>query len=127
MLKWIKANSKVKGDFFESVAQQYLTDQGLTALASNFHSRFGEIDLIMQDGKFLVFIEVKYRNTDQFANPLEHITLSKQKKITKTAKFFLLKQGLNEYNSYCRFDVVSITGPSNEPKIIWLKNAFYGA
>jgi putative endonuclease len=127
MLKWIKPNTKQKGDYFESVALKYLSSQGLILHTSNFHSRFGEVDIIMTDQDCLVFIEVKYRTSDRFGSPFEQVSVKKQQKIIKTAQLFLQKHSLSEYNTKCRFDVVSLIGTTNNPKITWLKNAFYGA
>lgn len=127
MLKWIKTNSKQKGDYFESVALNYLTSQGLTLHTSNYHSRFGEVDIIMTHQDCLVFVEVKYRKSNHFGSPFEQVPMKKQQKIIKTAQLFLQKHGLSEYNTKCRFDVVSLIGTANNPKITWLKNAFYGA
>jgi len=112
------------GNNWEKVAQQYLVAQGLLLLANNFHCRLGEIDLIMQDGDVISFIEVKYRKNSHFGGAIYAVTASKQQKLTKTAKFFLQKQGLNEYNTTCRFDVVAIEGGKSSPEITWLKNAF---
>ncbi|TRX52758.1 YraN family protein [Thalassomonas sp. M1454] len=126
MLKWIKPTNRSKGFLFEELAKNYLITNQLEFVESNFYSRFGEIDLIMKDGKTLVFVEVKYRKSDRFGNPSALVSLSKQKKIIKTAKFYLLKKQLNEYNSYFRYDVVSLLGPADNPQITWLKNAFYG-
>lgn len=125
-MPWTKLSNKQQGDFYESVAKQYLLKQGLTLICSNFSSRLGEIDLIMQDHEFLVFIEVKYRKSSYFGEPQAMVSQSKQKKICKTAQIYMQSQGLNEYNTYCRFDVVSIRGPATSTEITWLKNAFNG-
>ncbi|MDG1732075.1 MAG: YraN family protein [Thalassotalea sp.] len=127
MLKWIKPSNRSKGFLFEDLAKNYLLNSDLVFIEANFYSRFGEIDLIMKDGDVWVFVEVKYRKSDRFGSPFALVSLSKQKKIIQTAKFYLLKKQLNEYNSYFRYDVVSLLGPADNPQITWLKNAFYGA
>lgn len=93
-------------------------------MANNFHSRHGEVDLIMQDKDTLVFIEVKYRKNSQFGGAIAAVSPTKKQKLTKTAKFFLHQRGLNEYNTSCRFDVIAIEGDNHHPTINWLKNAF---
>ncbi|OUS30544.1 YraN family protein [Thalassotalea sp. 42_200_T64] len=119
-------NSKQQGSFYEQAALNYLLEHRLILIEKNFQCRLGEIDLIMQDRQTLVFVEVKYRKSTHFGDPLEMVSRTKQQKICKTAQVFLQKQGMNEYNTYCRFDVVSIKGPSASTEITWLKNAFNG-
>jgi len=116
--------TRQRGDNWEQFAEQFLAGNGLVFLEKNFHSRQGEIDLIMQDGDCLVFIEVKYRRNNNFGGAKAAIPYKKQQKIIKTAVFYLQQQGLKEYNTSCRFDVVAIEGAVNQPDITWLKNAF---
>jgi len=128
-LLWTKSKAnnshRAIGNKWEQVAEHYLANQhGLTPLKTNFHCRLGEIDLIMKEHNVICFIEVKYRQSNQFGGAISAVTAKKQQKLTKTAQFFLQQQGLNEYNTNCRFDVVAIEGDSHHPKITWLKNAF---
>ena len=116
--------TKASGDCWELYAEGYLCDKGLSVLAKNFHSRQGEIDLIMKDGDCIVFVEVKYRKNNHFGGAISAVTVKKQQKIIKTAAFFLQQQKLNEYNTACRFDIVAIEGDINNPNTQWLKNAF---
>jgi len=91
----------------EQIARTFLSQKGFLYITSNFHSRFGEIDLIMQDGLVLVFIEVKTRSDDSLATPQEAVTLWKIQKIIKTAEYFkLLHPKLPEA---LRIDVVAVT------------------
>lgn len=113
-----------KGQMSEQYAQQYLTAQGLVFIENNFHSRQGEIDLIMLDGNTYVFIEVKYRKNQMFGGAIAAIPLSKQKKIKHSINFYLHKTGLNVHNTPCRIDVVALVGDISQPQITWLKNAF---
>ncbi len=112
-----------QGDYWEAQALKYLKQQQLTFIQANFHGRLGEIDLIMKEGNTIVFVEVKYRKNKRFGGAISAIGIAKQEKIRKTAAFFLQQQGLNAYNTACRFDIVAIEG-GNIPEIIWLKNAF---
>jgi putative endonuclease len=125
--------SKALGNFYESQAEAYLKKQGLKLVEKNYHSRFGEIDLIMTDKKTLCFIEVKARKNNNFGQPEEFVTPSKQRKIILTAEYFL--QQSKYKNSNCRFDIVAIThnGTINsalnnadklQSGINWIKNAF---
>lgn len=119
-----KASTRQTGQNTEALAEGYLLKQGLSSFAKNFHSRFGEIDLIMQEQNTWVFVEVKYRKNDNFGGPLAAVSISKQKKIKQCAAFFLQQQQLNEYNTPIRFDVIGLLGQTEQPQITWLKNAF---
>lgn len=114
-----------KGQLAENMACQHLQQQGLTLLQKNFHSRFGEIDLIMQHQHTLVFVEVRYRKNHDFGGPAASITPAKQEKIHKTALYFMQKKG-RELNA--RFDVLAISGDDlhtpQQLNIEWIKNAF---
>ena len=112
----IKNNSRAIGIDAENIALNYLLEQGLKLLHRNFYSRFGEIDLIMQDKKDIVFIEIKMR-ASSYENAVESITPAKQKKLTLTAKYYFLKHHRSE--PCCRFDALLLEGFS---KITWLKN-----
>ena len=113
--------SLTKGFAFEEIAKNYLIDKGLKYKSSNYRCKIGEIDLIMHDGVYLVFVEVRARNSSKYGNALESITLTKQTKIRNTADYYLLVNKLHEKYPV-RFDVVSIQG--NQPEIQWIKNAF---
>ena len=116
--------SQQSGDIAEQIAATHLTEKGLVVVANNVHCRQGEIDLIMKDHDTFVFIEVKYRKNTSFGGAIAAIPYKKQQKIIKTATIYLQQQGLKEYNTPCRFDVVAIDGDLNHPEITWLKNAF---
>lgn len=108
------------GQAAERQAARYLKRQGLTWVASNFRSRFGEIDLIFRDGEQWVFVEVRSRSRDSFMQPEESIHRSKQRRLWLTAQSYL--QQLPQGQLACaRFDVVSIVAR----KCHWIKNAFF--
>ena len=123
-MQWNKANTKLKGDYTEDIAKQYLINNKLKILTQNFHCRYGEIDLIAKSENTIVFIEVKYRSKNQFGGAIAAVSAMKQQKIRATAQFFLQQQRLNEYNTDCRFDVIAIDGCISTPEITWLPNAF---
>ena len=112
------------GQITEQLAADYLTKQGLVLRTSNFHNRAGELDLIMTEQDTWVFVEVKYRRNSSFGGAIYAVSAQKQKKIRQCATYYLQKAGLNEYNTACRFDVVTLQGDINNPEINWLKNAF---
>jgi len=110
-----------RGEVFEQKACEYLQNNDFKVIERNFHSRFGEIDVIAIKGDVLHFIEVKGR-----INPLYHpsyaVHRKKQQKIVSTAKFFLLRnKQLNDM--YQQFDVISVV---LEPeKIDFIENCFF--
>jgi putative endonuclease len=113
------SNKQKKGSQYEQLALNYLLQQKLKQIEQNYFCKWGEIDLIMQDKDFIVFVEVKYRKKTQYGHPLETITRSKQLKIKKTALLYLQKKNIN--NAFCRFDAISI---DNNNEITWIKSAF---
>ena len=119
-----KVTSTDKGQITERYAEQYLTELGLTLIDRNFHSRQGEIDLIMLENDTYVFIEVKYRKNRLFGGAIAAIPVSKQQKIKHCVTFYLHQAGLNEYNTSCRIDVIALQGDITQPQVTWLKNAF---
>ncbi|MCL5975300.1 MAG: YraN family protein [Gammaproteobacteria bacterium] len=104
----------------EQLACDYLQRQGLKLIQRNFHCRRGEIDLVMQDGQTLVFVEVRYRRNHSHGGALESITSSKQSRIITTAQHYLMQSG---WSHNCRFDVIAITAGSVD-KIVWIRDAF---
>ncbi len=118
-----KPGPRQRGERFEQSAAAYLKKQGLVLLQANVHSRYGEIDLICEDGEYMVFVEVRYRDSSSHGTPLETVTRSKQQKIHRTAQHFLQKNGLTN-RMPCRFDVVGITGDIGNLEFQWIRNAF---
>lgn len=81
---------KVLGNQGEEIASKFLQEKGYKILQRNFHSRFGEIDIIAQEGNTLVFVEVKTRWGQSFGLPEESITPWKIRSIIKTGQYFKL-------------------------------------
>ena len=99
-----KTRNSDLGTWAESYAAELLENKGYQILARNFHSRFGEIDLIALLNKELVFVEVKARSNQTRGSAVDMITLSKQKKVFKTACVYL-QQNEQFERLYYRFDV----------------------
>ena len=112
-------NKRKIGGQFESLAADYLMKKGFRIIERNFRCRQGEIDLIAEDGGYLVFTEVKYRSSDAEGDPLEAVDLRKIRKITYTARVFLMMNGLPD-TTPCRFDVIGI----HDGRITHIENAF---
>ncbi|NPU91820.1 MAG: YraN family protein [Gammaproteobacteria bacterium] len=112
------------GSQAENLARRYLEQRGFEFHCSNYLCKTGEIDLIMQDGEMLVFVEVRFRADTRLGSPLETITAAKQRKLIRAAQFFLQQTCGNRWPA-CRFDVVGISGDLNDsPRIDWIANAF---
>ena len=106
------------GEKAEEYAYQYLKSEGLVLLERNYRSRFGEIDLIMQDGAVLAFIEVRYRKNTNYGGAASSVGYQKQQRIRRTAASYLQKKG---NNCPARFDVIAMHG---DMQINWIKSAF---
>jgi putative endonuclease len=91
----------------QQAAEAHLMQKGLRILARNYRIKTGEIDLIAADGTYLVFIEVKTRASDGYGDGREAVTLNKQRRIIKTAMYYVVRYGLAERD--IRFDVVEVT------------------
>ncbi len=119
------AQSRISGAWGEALAAEYLRKKRYKLIAANYHCRFGEIDLIVQDRKNLVFVEVKTRKDDSFAAAREYVTHAKQDRIRITASVYLSQ---NPTKLQPRFDVIEIYAPqgvdTKEPVINHLEGAF---
>ncbi len=118
-----KSNHKLEaGHAGEESACQLLLSKGYQIITRNTRYKFGEIDIIAQDGPVLCFIEVRSRENSRFTDPKASIRRDKQEKIIRSAALYLQKN----YKSppLCRFDVVSIIGYGCMQKLELIKNAF---
>lgn len=117
-MKLFGTNSRDCGSKAEEVARRYLEQRGLRYLARNVSGRFGELDLVMQDGPCLVFVEVRYRRSARFGGAVASIDAGKQRRLLATAQGYLQR---HPHPGPCRFDVVAISGEAHN--IAWLQNA----
>ena len=112
-----------QGDRAERRASDYLRKRGLTLLERNYRTPFGEIDLVMQHKETVIFVEVRFRRSEQFGSPAETIDPRKQARLRTSAEYYI-QHNLQASNRPCRFDVVAISGEVNDKNLLWLKNAF---
>lgn len=112
-------NRRQIGTEYEEQAADFLRKKGCKVVEKNYRCRAGEVDLIVRDGKYLVFVEVKYRHNERAGNPLEAVNRTKQRRISKTAVWYLQSRGLS-MEEPCRFDVVGIC----RDQTVWVKDAF---
>jgi putative endonuclease len=108
----------------EELVEKYLSQQGYKIIERNFRSQQGEIDLVAQDGEFLVFVEVKNYSYRSLAKPAAVIRKSKKESIIHAARYYLYKNRIKNVNG--RFDVVTIyRGIDGSRKIEHYRNAFF--
>lgn len=113
------------GSWGESLAAEYLRKKRYQLLATGYRCRYGEIDLIVCNRRFLVFAEVKLRKSDRFAQAREFVDARKQARIRTTAAVYLEQ---NPTHLQPRFDVIEIYAPdgldTKKPIIHHLEDAF---
>ena len=113
------------GAWGESLAAAYLQKKRYKLLATGYRCRFGEIDLIVTDRNYIVFVEVKLRKSDKFASAMEFVDRNKQNRIRTTAEIYLSQ---NETPLQPRFGVIEIYAPegveTKKPVINHLEDAF---
>lgn len=112
--------SASRGREAEQQALRHLRARGLKFLQSNYHSRYGEIDLVMQDGDSLVFVEVRYRGRSCFGSAAESVDRRKQSRLIACAQHYL-QMHPQRAGLPCRFDVITLGG-SADPD--WIRDAF---
>ena len=105
----------------EQHAREFLCKQGFRWIESNYRCRLGEIDLIMHDHDYIVFVEVRARASGEYGTAVQSVTYAKRQKLLRTATLYLQTKKLYDKQP-CRFDVVSLDGA--KPQITWIKNAF---
>lgn len=112
-------NTRLTGDYYEVLAEEYLVKQGYRILERNFRCKLGEVDIIAMQDATLVFVEVKYRADCLHGQPSDAVNYKKQVRISNVASYYVYTH--KQYANYnCRFDVVSIVGS----EITLYKNAF---
>ncbi len=119
------ATSKITGAWGEALAAEYLRKKHYKLVACGYRSRFGEIDLIVKDRKYLVFVEVKLRKNSHFAAARDYVDAHKQDRLRVTASMYLSQ---NPTKLQPRFDIVEIYAPvgsaSTDPVIEHIEGAF---
>lgn len=101
-----------RGAAGEVMAARYLRKKGYTLIAANYRTRFGEIDIIAADKKYIAFVEVKLRSGAAIYTPEEAVTPLKQQKIVKAAMQYLQ---MHPSDLQPRFDVIAIVADDRDP------------
>lgn len=119
-MAWLRRERRgSSGSAAEGMALKYLETHGLSLVERNFRCRVGEIDLIMNDGDTLVFVEVRLRSNSAFVSAGESISHRKQARIVAAANQYLA--GRREVP--CRFDCILLDKLAPD-SIEWIRNAF---
>ena len=117
--------NNIVGSWGEAQAADYLRRKHYNVVATNYRCRFGEIDIIAKNRKYLVFAEVKLRKSDKFAEAREFVAIHKQQRLRTTAELYLSE---NPTRLQPRFDVIEVYAPDGtltaKPAIIHLEDAF---
>lgn len=106
----------------ERLAAKYLRRQGCQIVARSARDKYGELDLVAVEGKTIVFVEVKTRQSHQKGHPAEAVTPEKQRRVTRAALAYLKAHRLLGYR--CRFDVIAITWNDQQAELEHYPAAF---
>ena len=117
--------NNIVGAWGESIAADFLAKKKYKIVAMNYRCRFGEIDIIAENRKYLAFVEVKLRKSNKFAAAAEFVDCYKQERLRTTAELYLSE---NPTKLQPRFDVIEIYAPegtlTKTPTIHHLEDAF---
>lgn len=118
-------DTKTLGRWGESAAADFLRKKRYKIIGIGYRTRLGEIDIIAENRNYIVFVEVKLRRSDNFAEAREYVGAEKQRRIIAAAKQWLCQ---NDTEKQPRFDVIEVYAPEGEntkkPIINWYENAF---
>lgn len=118
-------SNSVVGAWGEALAARYLRRRGYRIVAARYRCRFGEIDLIAENRRYLAFVEVKLRKTADFALAREYVDIRKQRRLRLTAQCYL---EAHPTSLQPRFDVIEIYAPegmdTRHPEINHMEDAF---
>ncbi len=122
----MSSKTKIHGAFGEDFTVKFLKKSGYKILERNYHSRFGEIDIIASKKGILAFVEVKTRGENSIYAPREAVDYFKQQKCIKTAEYYLIN---NPCKLQPRFDVseviiTEIAGKTEVKTHNYIENAF---
>ncbi len=125
LIQWLSApfRPRTLGERGEAIAARYLRRRRFRIIGRGVRTGLGELDLVAVDGRTVVFVEVKTRQSDEQGHPAEAVDLPKQRRLTVLATAYLKRHGLLSHAA--RFDVVAVTWPDGRrPKVDHIRNAF---
>ena len=104
----MKQNNKLLGRYGEILAALLLKLKGYRIQDRNYRNSFGELDIVAQKGRVLVFVEVKTRSSQRYGQAAEAVGIQKQERIRRLATAYLRHHGKDLYQTELRFDVVEV-------------------
>lgn len=118
----MQKSTKEIGKRGENLALQYMADKGYDFITQNYHFRKSEIDLIFVKDLLLIFVEVKYRSSQDFGLPEEMVSEKQKDLILEAAENYILE---NNWKYDIRFDIISILAVKDQVEISHFEDAFY--
>lgn len=112
-----------RGRKAEDFALTLLQENGFTLVERNFRCKGGELDLVMRDNDEIVFVEVRYRQADDFGDGGESVDRWKQRKLRIAAETWLQRHDAMTFRG-CRFAVMSVSGDPTAFLHEWIDDAF---
>lgn len=106
----------------EDLAVAELRRRGYAILARRHRSKHGEIDIIAEDGRCVVFVEVKLRSSDLFGEAVEAVPSWKRRRLISLARAYLASQDLMDRPA--RFDIATVDGTGAQARVEILEYAF---
>jgi putative endonuclease len=106
----------------EDLACQALEQRGYLVVHRRYRTRYGELDIVAQQGGVLVFVEVRARGSGRFGHPADSVTAQKQQRVAAMAEAYLGLEG--QLDRLCRFDVVSVETDVVPPRVTIYPDAF---
>lgn len=119
-----KTTAQMVGKLGEDIASEYLRKKGYNVILRNFHTRYGEIDIIACNSQYIIFAEVKTRNQFSVARPSEWVDKKKQRKIFITASEYLKKYPTRLQPKFDIVEIIIEKGKNEPLSINHIENAF---
>ena len=119
------ADARLLGKWGERLVAEDLRSKGWTVAAMNYRCRMGELDLVVKNNRYIVFVEVKLRKSARYGTAAEAVTWQKQRKLRTAAELYLLQ---HPTKLQPRFDVAEVYAHqgvhTESPSISYIENAF---
>ena len=112
-------NKRKFGIIGEKIAQKYLKNNGYKIIENNYYTRNGEIDIIANKEKYIVFVEVKTRTKEKYGKPSEAVNKTKKLHMRRSAAIFLRENNFSKF--IIRFDVIEVYMINGKCKINHIK------
>lgn len=122
-MKFPPGSTREVGGKAEESACAFLAAKGIRIVERNFRARGGEIDIVGREGDVLVFVEVRFRDEENFGGPEETVGLPKRRKIASAAREYLRRIPPDSWKE-ARFDVVAVVGTGPDRVIRHYSGAF---